>query len=451
MEIVSVKEVFRKYKELDKIRLIGWVRSNRDSGSIGFISFFDGTSINSVQLVYKKADTINFELAKIARTGAAICVDGTVIESIKENQNFEILISDFKILKQSDEDYPLQKKEHSNEFLRSIAHLRPRTNKFNTIMKVRSEIAFAIHNFFHQNDFVWVSSPIITANDAEGAGENFFVDSKEKRFFDKQASLTVSGQLHAEAYAQSYKRVYTFGPTFRAEKSNTNRHISEFWMVEPEIAFCDINQLMFLIEMFIKYLIRFVLKNCKEEIAFLNKSVDSNLAKRLLDVVDCEFEKVEYKEAIKILKNEISKGHKFEDNDIFFGKDLASEHEKYLCEVVYKRPIFLYNFPQEIKAFYMKQNLDGTTVAACDLLVPGIGEIVGGSQREDDYKKIVKRCNALNIKTDDIDWYLNLRRFGYFKSSGFGLGFERFLMYITGVNNIKDTIPFPRAYGQINF
>ena len=451
MEIVSVKEVFRKYKELDKIRLIGWVRSNRDSGSIGFISFFDGTSINSVQLVYKKADTINFELAKIARTGAAICVDGTVIESIKENQNFEILISDFKILKQSDEDYPLQKKEHSNEFLRSIAHLRPRTNKFNTIMKVRSEIAFAIHNFFHQNDFVWVSSPIITANDAEGAGENFFVDSKERRFFDKQASLTVSGQLHAEAYAQSYKRVYTFGPTFRAEKSNTNRHISEFWMVEPEIAFCDINQLMFLIEMFIKYLIRFVLKNCKEEIAFLNKSVDSNLAKRLLDVVDCEFEKVEYKEAIKILKNEISKGHKFEDNDIFFGKDLASEHEKYLCEVVYKRPIFLYNFPQEIKAFYMKQNLDGTTVAACDLLVPGIGEIVGGSQREDDYKKIVKRCNALNIKTDDIDWYLNLRRFGYFKSSGFGLGFERFLMYITGVNNIKDTIPFPRAYGQINF
>lgn len=451
MEIVSVKEVFRKYKELDKIRLIGWVRSNRDSGSIGFISFFDGTSINSVQLVYKKADTINFELAKIARTGAAICVDGIVIESIKENQNFEILISDFKILKQSDEDYPLQKKEHSNEFLRSIAHLRPRTNKFNTIMKVRSEIAFAIHNFFHQNDFVWVSSPIITANDAEGAGENFFVDSKERRFFDKQASLTVSGQLHAEAYAQSYKRVYTFGPTFRAEKSNTNRHISEFWMVEPEIAFCDINQLMFLIEMFIKYLIRFVLKNCKEEIAFLNKSVDSNLAKRLLDVVDCEFEKVEYKEAIKILKNEISKGHKFEDNDIFFGKDLASEHEKYLCEVIYKRPIFLYNFPQEIKAFYMKQNLDGTTVAACDLLVPGIGEIVGGSQREDDYKKIVKRCNALNIKTDDIDWYLNLRRFGYFKSSGFGLGFERFLMYITGVNNIKDTIPFPRAYGQINF
>lgn len=451
METISVKEIFKKYKELDAIRLVGWVRSNRDSGSIGFISFFDGTCINSVQLVYKKTETDNFDEARTVRTGSAIFVEGKVVPSIKENQNFEILLTSFKILKQADEDYPLQKKEHTSEFLRSIAHLRQRTNKFNTIMKMRSEISFAIHNFFHQNDFVWMSSPIITSNDAEGAGENFYVISKEKNYFDKPASLTVSGQLHAEAYAQAYKRVYTFGPTFRAEKSNTNRHISEFWMVEPEIAFCDINQLMFLIETFVKYLIRFALKNCKEEIAFLNKSVDSTLAQRLLDVVDAEFVKLEYKEAIKILRNKISEGHKFEDNDIYFGKDLASEHEKYLCEVVYNKPVFLYNFPQEIKAFYMKQNQDGTTVAACDLLVPGIGEIVGGSQREDDYKKIMKRCQSLGIRTDEIDWYLNLRRYGYFKSSGFGLGFERFLMYITGVSNIKDVIPFPRAYGSINF
>lgn len=451
MEIISVKEIFKNYKELKSVRLVGWVRSNRDSGSIGFISFFDGTCINSVQLVYKKTETENFDEARTVRTGSAIYIEGEVVESIKENQHFEILLTSFRILKQADEDYPLQKKEHTSEFLRSIAHLRQRTNKFNTIMKVRSEMSFAIHNFFRQNDFVWVSTPIITSNDAEGAGENFNVIASEKNFFDKPASLTVSGQLHAEAYAQAYKRVYTFGPTFRAEKSNTNRHISEFWMIEPEIAFCDINQLMFLIETFIKYLIRFVLKNCKEEIAFLNKSVDSHLAQRLLAVVDSEFVKLEYKEAIKILKNEISKGYRFEDNDIFFGKDLASEHEKYLCEVVYNKPVFLYNFPQEIKAFYMKQNQDGTTVAACDLLVPGIGEIVGGSQREDDYRKIVKRCQTLGIKTDEIDWYLNLRRFGYFKSSGFGLGFERFLMYITGVSNIKDVIPFPRSYGTINF
>ncbi|WP_412032610.1 asparagine--tRNA ligase [Malacoplasma muris] len=451
METISIKEVFKNYKSLDEVRLVGWVRSNRDSGSIGFISFFDGTCINSVQLVYKKTDTENFDEARTVRTGSAIMVEGKVVPSIKENQNFEILLKGFKILKQSDEDYPLQKKEHTSEFLRSIAHLRQRTNKFNTVMKIRSEIAFAIHNFFHQNDFVWVSTPIITSNDAEGAGENFYVSSKEKNFFDKNATLTVSGQLHAEAYAQAYKRVYTFGPTFRAEKSNTNRHISEFWMVEPEVAFCDINQLMFLIETFVKYLIRFALKNCKEEIAFLNKSTDSGLAQRLLDVVDAEFVKVEYKEAIRILKSKISEGHRFEDNDIYFGKDLASEHEKYLCEVIYNKPVFLYNFPQEIKAFYMKQNHDGTTVAACDLLVPGIGEIVGGSQREDDYKKIVKRCQSFGIKTDEIDWYLNLRRYGYFKSSGFGLGFERFLMYITGINNIKDVIPFPRSYGPINF
>ncbi|MEG2198242.1 MAG: asparagine--tRNA ligase [Malacoplasma sp.] len=452
MEIFSVKDIFNNYKTLSNVNILGWVRSNRDSGSLGFISFFDGSSINSIQLVYKKTDTLNFEEAKNVRTGAAIFVKGTVVASLKENQHFEIVVNEFKLLKQSDEDYPLQKKEHSSEFLRSIAHLRPRTNKFNTIIKLRSELSFAIHNFFHQNDFIWISTPIITSNDAEGAGENFIIKTKDNHdFFDKPATLTVSGQLHAEALAQAFKRVYTFGPTFRAEKSNTNRHLAEFWMVEPEIAFCNLHQLMHLIEAFIKYLIRFCLKKCKEEISFLNKAVDDKLFDRLNSTVEMEFEKIEYKEAIKILKHSISTGKNFEDNNIFFGKDLASEHERFLCEDIYKKPIFIYNFPKDIKPFYMKNNNDGTTVAACDLLFPGIGEIIGGSEREDDYKKIYKKCLSSNMKMDEIEWYLNLRKYGYYKSSGFGLGFERLIMFLTGITNIKDVTLFPRSYGSINF
>ncbi|MEF9985179.1 MAG: asparagine--tRNA ligase [Malacoplasma sp.] len=452
MEIFSVKDIFNNYKTLSNVNILGWVRSNRDSGSLGFISFFDGSSINSIQLVYKKTDTLNFEEAKNVRTGAAIFVKGTVVASLKENQHFEIVVNEFKLLKQSDEDYPLQKKEHSSEFLRSIAHLRPRTNKFNTIIKLRSELSFAIHNFFHQNDFIWISTPIITSNDAEGAGENFIIKTKDNHdFFDKPATLTVSGQLHAEALAQAFKRVYTFGPTFRAEKSNTNRHLAEFWMVEPEIAFCNLHQLMHLIEAFIKYLIRFCLKKCKEEISFLNKAVDDKLFDRLNSTVEMEFEKIEYKEAIKILKHSISTGKNFEDNNIFFGKDLASEHERFLCEDIYKKPIFIYNFPKDIKPFYMKNNNDGTTVAACDLLFPGIGEIIGGSEREDDYKKIYKKCLSSNMKIDEIEWYLNLRKYGYYKSSGFGLGFERLIMFLTGITNIKDVTLFPRSYGSINF
>lgn len=453
MEIISVKQVFNNYKSLKDVKLMGWVRSNRDSGSLGFISFTDGTSLNSIQLVYKKQFTENFEECRTARTGSAILVEGQVVESLKDNQKFEILVKEFHILKQSDEDYPLQKKEHSAEFLRTIAHLRHRTNTYNAVMKIRSEVAFAIHNFFHQNNFVWVSSPILTSNDAEGAGENFLVKSKDgKTFFDKQASLTVSGQLHAEAYAQGFKRVYTFGPTFRAEKSNTNRHMSEFWMIEPEIAFCGIEQLMYFIEIFIKHLIKFVLKHCSDEVKFLDKLSGEELIKKLENVANNDFERVEYKDAIAILKRHISENKtNFEDNEMFFGKDLGSEHERYLCEKVYNKPVFLYNFPREIKAFYMKQNNDGTTVASCDLLVPGIGEIVGGSQREDDYKKIITRCDKLGIKKDDIKWYLDLRKYGYYKSAGFGLGFERFIMYVTDMTNIKDTIPFPRSYGSLNF
>lgn len=453
METVSLKEIFKNYKDFSKVKLIGWVRSNRDSGSIGFISFTDGSSIISAQLVYKKNETKNYEEAKTVRTGAAILVEGEVVDSKKEGQSFEIVVDKLTVLKQSDEDYPLQKKEHSFEFLRTISHLRQRTNTLGTVMRLRSEISYAIHNFFHQNNFVWISSPIITSNDAEGAGENFIVSAKnDKNFFGKQANLTVSGQLHAEAYAQAFKRVYTFGPTFRAEKSNTNRHISEFWMIEPEIAFCDLDKLMYLIEEFVKYLIRFILKNCKDEMSFLNKISNNELGEKLLGVIESDFEKIEYKDAIKILQkaNQTGKAN-FDDSDIYFGKDLATEHERFLCETIFNKPLFVYNYPKEVKAFYMKLNGDGTTVAACDLLMPGIGEIVGGSQREDDYKKLFKRCQSLKINIDEISWYLDLRKYGYYKSAGFGLGFERFIMYVTGMTNIKDTIPFPRSYSQIIF
>lgn len=453
METVAVKDIFKNFKEFSHVKLVGWVRSNRDNGSIGFISFTDGSSIHSIQLVYKNGETVNFEDAKSTRTGSAILVEGEVIESKQPNQSFEIKVTNFILLKQADEDYPLQKKEHGPEFLRTIAHLRQRTNKYGAIMRLRSELAFAVHNFFHQNNFVWVSSPIITSNDAEGAGENFFVDSKTvKNFFGKNASLTVSGQMHAEAYAQSYKRVYTFGPTFRAEKSNTNRHISEFWMIEPEIAFCNLEQLMYLIEEFVKYLIRFILKNCKDEMTFLNKLSNNILSEKLLNAISHPFEKITYKKAIAILKTDVAnKKVKFENDSIYFGMDLNSEHEKYLCEKVFNKPLFIYDYPAEIKAFYMKMNADGTTVGACDLLMPGIGEIVGGSERENDYTKLIRKCTKLNMKIDDIEWYLALRKYGYHKSAGFGLGFERFLMYVTECENVKDTIPFPRSYGSLDF
>ncbi|MDE5953027.1 MAG: asparagine--tRNA ligase [Malacoplasma sp.] len=453
METVAVRDIFKDFQLFKSVKLMGWVRSNRDNGSIGFISFTDGSSIHSVQLVYKNGETTNFEEAKITRTGSAILVEGEVVESKQPGQNFEIKVTNFILLKQADEDYPLQKKEHGNEFLRSIAHLRERTNKYGTIMRLRSELAFAVHNFFHQNNFVWLSSPIITSNDAEGAGENFVVDSKSvKNFFNRSANLTVSGQMHAEAYALAYKRVYTFGPTFRAEKSNTNRHISEFWMIEPEVAFCNLEQLMFLIEEFIKYLIRFTLKNCKDEMSFLNKLSNNTLSEKLLSVLQEPFEKITYKKAIAILKTDIANNKvKFENNSIFFGMDLNSEHEKYLCEKVFNKPLFIYDYPADIKAFYMKMNGDGTTVAACDLLVPGIGEIVGGSERENDFNKLLKKCDKLRMNTKDIQWYLDLRKYGYYKSAGFGLGFERFLMYITDSENVKDVIPFPRAYGSLDF
>lgn len=453
MQTISVKELFKDHTAYEEVKLMGWIRSNRDNGSIGFISFTDGSSIHSLQLVYKEKETQNFDVAKTASTGSAILVEGKVLTSARENQKFEVLVLNFTLLKKSESDFPLQKKEHSNEFLRSIAHLRHRTNKYGAVMRLRSEIVFAIHNFFHQNNFVNITPPILTTNDCEGGGENFFVDSKSLRnFFGKQAYLTVSNQLHAEAYAQGYKRVYTFAPTFRAEKSNTNRHLAEFWMVEPEIAFCNLTQLMYLIEEFFKYLIRFVLKNCKEEMNFLNKLNNYELEAKLLNVLENDFEKIPYKKAITILKNDLNQNKvKFEYNNIYFGMDLKSEHERYISEVVFQKPVFVYNYPQEIKPFYAKLNQDGTTVGCCDLLIPGVGELIGGSEREDDYSRLVKKCHKLNMSTKEINWYLELRKFGYFKSSGFGLGLERLIMYLTNTENIKDTIPFPRTYGNIDF
>lgn len=448
MQISSVKEILEgKISALSPTTIRGWVKFNRLSGKIGFIELNDGSSLNNIQVVYKKVSTKGFEESSKLRTGSSILVNGKVNTN---KDSFEVLAEEIIVLKDSAEDYPLQKKEHSMEFLRDIAHLRGRTQTMISIMTVRSKLAFAIHKFFNENGFKWISTPVITSNDAEGAGENFVIEqSKEEPFFNKEAKLTVSGQLNAEAYSQAFQKVYTFGPTFRAERSHTNRHLAEFWMIEPEIAFIDLTQLMAIIEAFIKSIINYVCINCKDEINFFIKQKPF-LSERIDILLKKNFIRLEYKEAIEILKK-AAQDKIFEDNDIFFGKDIASEHERYLCEQVYKSPVFLYNFPKEIKAFYMKVNPDNKTVAATDLLVPGVGEIVGGSQREDDYNKLLNRTKELNMDISSIQWYLDLRKYGYSLGAGFGLGFERLIMYILGLDNIRDTIPFPRYNGKLNF
>jgi len=476
METLTIKNINSIVKEYlkdknqtsfdikEEIALVGWIRTNRDSGKILFISFTDGSRLNSLQIVCKENSTEGYEEIKNARTGAAIRVIGNIIVTENAQQKFEIQANKIVLLKQSDESYPIQKKEHSLEVLRDNSHLRIRTNKFYSIMKLRSELSFAVHNFFHLNDFVWISSPIITSNDSEGAGETFSVESKtEPNFFgDSKASLTVSGQLHAEAYAQSFKRVYTFGPTFRADKSHTNRHLSEFWMIEPEIAFCNLEQLIYLTETFIKFVIKTILKKCNEEIDFFQKlKNDKRISegktpidyKQSLEfIVENEFIKVNYRDVINILKKDVnSKKVRFDEENIFFGMDLKTEHERYICEVIYNRPVFVKNYPRDLKPFYMKLNDDGETVAAMDLLIPGIGELVGGSQREDDYQKIVQRCLNQGINQSEIEWYLELRKYGYWRSSGFGLGFERLIMFVADLDNIKDAIPFPRSHTQLKF
>ena len=457
LEFMTIRELFEVAKKgsqmeidaLDYVEVEGWVRTNRNNGSLGFIELNDGTYFKNAQLVYT-SELANFAEAGKCNTGFAIRVVGKFVYTPENRQPFEIQVTELEVEGTCDNDYPLQKKRHSFEFLRDIAHLRPRTNTFSAVFRVRSVLSMAIHEFFQSQGFIYVHAPIITGNDAEGAGEAFTVTTRddanyEEDFFGKHASLTVSGQLEAVAFALAYRDVYTFGPTFRAENSNTLRHAAEFWMIEPEIAFADLEDDMDLAEDMVKFCIKYVRENCEEEMNFFNSMIDKTLLERLDHVVNSDFVKMTYTEGIELLQKAVENGHKFDNSKIHWGMDLQSEHERYLCEQVAKGPMFLIDYPKDIKAFYMRQNADGKTVAACDLLVPTVGELIGGSQREERYDLLVKRMEELGMKTEGYDWYLQLRKYGGCKHAGFGLGFERFLMYITGMQNIRDVLPFPRT------
>lgn len=457
MELTNIREIFRnKDKFADKeVTIGGWVRSNRNSKNFGFIVVNDGTFFEPIQVVYGNGLDNYDEVGKI-NVGAAIIVRGTLVLTPDAKQPFEIQAAEVTVEGGSTPDYPLQKKRHTFEYLRTISHLRPRTNTFEAVFRVRSLCAYAIHKFFQERDFVYVHTPLITGSDCEGAGEMFQVTTLDlnnlpmtedgkvdfsKDFFNKPTNLTVSGQLNGETYAMAFKNIYTFGPTFRAENSNTTRHAAEFWMIEPEIAFADLEDDMMLAESMLKYVINYVLENAPEEMAFFNNFVDKGLLDRLRNVVENDFARVTYTEAIDIL----SKHNDKFDYKVSWGCDLQTEHERYLTEQIYKRPVFVTDYPKEIKAFYMKLNDDGKTVAAVDCLVPGIGEIIGGSQREDDYDKLLARINELGLSEDDYKFYLDLRKYGSARHAGFGLGFERCVMYLTGMGNIRDVIPFPRT------
>ena len=457
MDLVSVRELYReKDKYLGKeITVGGWVRSNRDSKNFGFITLNDGTFFETLQVVYANK-LANFpELAKI-NVGSAVIVTGELVATPDAKQPFEIQAKEVVVEGASTPDYPLQKKRHTMEYLRTITHLRPRTNTFQAVFRVRSLVAYAIHKFFQDRDFVYVHTPIITGSDCEGAGEMFQVTTLDlanapknadgtvdysKDFFNKPTNLTVSGQLNGETYAMAFKNIYTFGPTFRAENSNTTRHAAEFWMIEPEIAFADLKDDMMLAESMLKYVIGYVLEHAPEEMNFFNNFVDKGLLERLNHVMNSEFGHVTYTEAIELLEKN---NDKF-DYKVSWGCDLQTEHERYLTEEIFKKPVFVTDYPKEIKAFYMKLNPDGKTVAAMDCLVPGIGEIIGGSQREDDYDMLLGRMKELGLKAEDYDFYLDLRKYGSARHAGFGLGFERCVMYLTGMGNIRDVIPFPRT------
>lgn len=438
--------------QVEYVYLQGWIRTNRSGKNVGFIALNDGTYFKNAQIVYADSLPNYAEIGKLL-TGAAVSVTGKYVATPENKQPFEIQATEVVVEGVCDNTYPLQKKRHTFEYLREIGHLRPRTNTFSAVFRVRSVLAMAIHEFFQSQGFVYVNTPIITGNDAEGAGETFTVTTRddakyEEDFFGKHASLTVSGQLQAEAYALAFRDVYTFGPTFRAENSNTTNHAAEFWMIEPEIAFADLGDDMDLIEDMVKYCIQYVEDNCPAEMEFFNSFIDKGLLERLNAVKNSEFRRMDYTEAIEILKQA---DVKFENNKIEWGMDLNTEHERYLTEQVVKGPVFLINYPQEIKAFYMRLNDDGKTVAACDLLVPGVGELVGGSQREERLDVLENRMKELGMKLDGYQWYLDLRRFGGCKHAGFGLGFERFVMYVTGMENIRDVIPFARTPRNLNF
>ncbi|MCR5603834.1 MAG: asparagine--tRNA ligase [Lachnospiraceae bacterium] len=457
MELTEIKELYRNREQYydKKVTVGGWVRSIRDSKTFGFIVMNDGTFFEPLQIVY--GDKLeNFDEINRINVGAALIVTGTLVETPQAKQPFEIQADKVVIEGASTPDYPLQKKRHTMEYLRTITHLRARTNTFQAVFRVRSLAAYAIHKFFQERGFVYVHTPLITGSDCEGAGEMFRVTTLDMNeppktedgavdytqdFFGKETNLTVSGQLNGETYAMAFKNIYTFGPTFRAENSNTTRHAAEFWMIEPEMAFADLKDDMILAESMIKYIINYVLENAPEEMKFFDQFVDKELINRLKHVVSSEFGHVTYTDAIKILEKH---NDEFEYK-VFWGCDLQTEHERYLTEKEFKRPVFVTDYPKEIKAFYMKLNEDGKTVAAMDCLVPGIGEIIGGSQREDDYDKLLARMEELGLKKEDYDFYLDLRKYGSARHAGFGLGFERCVMYLTGIGNIRDVIPFPRT------
>ena len=436
---------------IEYVQLQGWIRTNRKSKNVGFIELNDGTYFKNAQLVYEK-DHDDFDTIGKYGIGTALTLTGRFVLTPQGRQPFEIIVKEVILEGGSESDYPLQKKRHSYEYLREIAHLRPRTNSFMAVFRVRSVLSMAIHEFFQNQGFVYVHTPIITGNDAEGAGESFTVTTRrdgdyEKDFFGKEANLTVSGQLHAEAFAMAFRDVYTFGPTFRAENSHTPRHASEFWMVEPEIAFADLDDMMDLIEDMVKYCIEYVLVNAPEEMKFFNERIDTTLLDRLNALLDSEFKKLTYTEAIEILQNS---GETFEF-DVEWGMDLQTEHERYLSEEVVKGPVFITDYPKDIKAFYMRLNKDDKTVAACDLLVPYVGELVGGSQREERYDYLEKRMKEMGIAKEGLEWYLDLRKYGGVKHAGYGIGFERFLMYITSMSNIRDVIPFARTPRNLDY
>ena len=461
--MILIRDLIKDYEKYSdkEVEVGGWIKNSRFSKNVGFIELNDGTFFNPVQIVVGK-DNENFEKSEKLKLSSAIIVVGKLVLTPNSKQPFEIQASKIIVEGEYTDDYPLQKKRHTFEFLRTILHLRPRTNTFNAVFRVRSRLAFAIHKFFNERGFVYVHTPIITGSDAEGAGEMFRVTTLDldnipkdddgnvdfsQDFFSKSTNLTVSGQLQAEAYALAFRNVYTFGPTFRSEHSNTPRHAAEFWMMEPEICFADLDDVCNLAEDMVRYIIKDVMENCEEEIKFFNSFVDKNLIERLTKVANKSFKKLTYTEAIEILQKS---GEKFE-YPVEWGMDLQTEHEKYLSEKVVDGPVFVTDYPKEIKAFYMRLNDDNKTVAATDLLVPGIGELIGGSQREERYELLDKKMEELGFNKEEYKWYLDLRKYGGVKHGGFGLGFERMVMYMTGMSNIRDVIPFPRTVGHCEY
>ncbi|MCI8618294.1 MAG: asparagine--tRNA ligase [Clostridia bacterium] len=463
MEKLVIKELYRNTSNFvgKEVILNGWVRTLRDSKNFGFIELNDGSFFKNVQIVFSDKLENFSDICKLT-ISSSIKVVGTLVLTENAKQPFEIQASKIDVESLSDSTYPLQKKKHSFEYLRTIAHLRPRANTFNAVFRVRSTLAYAIHKFFQERGFVYVNTPLITGSDAEGAGEMFNVNSFDllnipktkdgqidfsKDFFGKSAHLTVSGQLNGETFAEAFRNIYTFGPTFRAENSNTVKHAAEFWMVEPEICFADLTDDMDLAEDMIKYIFKYVLDNCPEEMEFFNNFIDNTLLDRLDNVINSDFARISYTDAVA----ELEKHNDEFEYKVSWGIDLQTEHERYLCEQIFKKPVFVTDYPADIKAFYMKQNPDGKTVAAADLLAPGIGEIIGGSQREEDYNKLLNRMKELDMPIENYDWYLDLRKYGSCVHSGFGLGFERAIMYLTGMQNIRDVIPFPRTPKNCEF